>query len=43
MITICRETTNCVRACEALHALLDTGARSPLTIKTLSSSVAVNR
>jgi|KBSMisStaDraftv2_1062788.scaffolds.fasta_scaffold1370518_1 hypothetical protein len=25
MITICRETTNFVRACEALHALLDTG------------------
>jgi len=29
MITICRETTDFVRACEAIHALLDTG--HPLT------------
>ena len=25
MINICEETTNFVRACEAIHALLDTG------------------
>ena len=27
MIDICKETTNFVRACEAIHALLATGGR----------------